>query len=36
MLDHAKEALALIAGKDKKELQNDRVLNEDRGSKLEL
>ena len=26
MLDHAKEALALIAGKDKKELQNDRVL----------
>ena len=26
MLDNAKEALALIAGKDKKELQNDRVL----------
>jgi uncharacterized protein with HEPN domain len=26
MLDHSKEALALIAGKDKKELYNDRVL----------
>ena len=26
MLDHAKEAVALIAGKDKAELQHDRVL----------
>ena len=26
MLDHAKEAIELIAGKDKAELQRDRVL----------
>jgi uncharacterized protein with HEPN domain len=26
MLDHAKEAVALIVGKDKAELQHDRVL----------
>ena len=26
MLDHAEEAVALVAGKDKRELQHDRVL----------